>query len=63
MKKAASKNLARRLRAELARLAGQREEQIDTSQIPEVRDWTGGRRGVFFRPLAEDSKLGDVSVP
>jgi predicted DNA binding CopG/RHH family protein len=26
------------------------DEQIDTSDIPEVTDWTGGVRGLFARP-------------
>jgi hypothetical protein len=27
------------------------DDWIDTSAIPERRDWTGARRGLFFRPL------------
>ena len=26
------------------------DDQIDTSDIPETLDWTGGRRGVFYQP-------------
>jgi hypothetical protein len=56
VEKVASKNLTRRQRAELAALAAQRGEQIDGSRIPEVRDWTGGRRGMFFRPVKQQLK-------
>ena len=35
--------------AELAALAGQPDDTIDTSDAPEVSDWTGAKRGVFYR--------------
>jgi predicted DNA binding CopG/RHH family protein len=31
-------------------LAARPDEQIDTSDIPEVTDWTGAVRGLFARP-------------
>ena len=30
---------------------------IDTSDIPEVTDWTGARRGVFYRPIKKQLTL------
>ena len=55
---------SRNLKKEGAELTGtQREEiealeklsddQVDTSDIPEVVDWSDARRGVFYRPRRE----------
>ena len=33
-------------------LAALPDEQIDTADIPEVRDWTGAKRGLFYRPVS-----------
>lgn len=35
---------------ELSRLAAMSDDEIDTSDIPEVRDWSGAERGRFYRP-------------
>lgn len=35
--------------AELKALAALPDEQIDTRDIPEVRDWSGAKRGLFYR--------------
>jgi hypothetical protein len=48
MKKGRSKPLTREQQAELDALP---EERIDTSDKPEVRDWSGARRGVLYRPI------------
>ena len=56
MKKAIS-DLTPSQRAELEALAAMPEERIDTSDIPEVRDWTGARRGMFFRPVKKQLTL------
>ena len=37
--------------AELKRIAAMRDEDIDTSDIPEIVDWTGAIRGAFYRPI------------
>ena len=37
-------------KAQLLALENMPDHQIDTSDIPETLDWTGGRRGVFYRP-------------
>ena len=31
------------------------DDQIDTSDAPEVVDWSNARRGVFYRPRKRDS--------
>lgn len=47
------KNRNKNFDAELAALARKREEDIDTSDIPEVKDWSGAVVGKFFRPVKE----------
>jgi uncharacterized protein (DUF4415 family) len=51
MKKERSKTLTPEQEAELANLAAMPEEEIDTSDIPEVRDWSDAKRGLFYRPV------------
>ena len=36
-------------KAELAALAAMSDDEIDTSDIPEVTDWSNAKRGVFYR--------------
>ena len=49
-------------RAELDALEALPDDQIDTSDIPETLDWSGARRGVFYRgvkrrrPRREDAQ-------
>lgn len=43
--------------AELDALAELPDDQIDTSDIPEILDWSGGRRGVFYRPVKQQITL------
>ena len=38
---------------ELAALARKRDEDIDTSDIPEVKDWSDAVVGKFYRPVKE----------
>lgn len=40
---------------ELNRLAARLDDDIDTSDIPEVRDWGRAERGKFYRPGAASS--------
>lgn len=47
------KNRNKNFDAELAALARKRDEDIDTSDIPEVKDWSGAVVGKFFRPAKE----------
>jgi uncharacterized protein (DUF4415 family) len=47
------KNRNKNFDAELAALSRKREEDIDTSDIPEVKDWSGAVLGKFYRPAKE----------
>ena len=40
-------------KAELAALAAMSDDEIDTSDIPEVTDWSNAKRGVFYRMTKE----------
>jgi uncharacterized protein (DUF4415 family) len=33
------------------------EEQINTRDMPEQKDWSGARRGLFFRPIKKQLTL------
>lgn len=57
MKKGASKQLTRKQRAELKSLAALRDDAIDTSDAPELLDWSGARRGLFYRPVKQQLTL------
>ncbi len=43
--------------AEVDALAAMADDEIDTSDIPEVRDWTGAKRGMFYRPIKQQLTL------
>jgi uncharacterized protein (DUF4415 family) len=43
--------------AELAALAALPDDQINTRDIPEQRDWSGAKRGLFFRPIKKQLTL------
>ena len=47
------KSRTKNIDKELAALSGMREEDIDTSDIPEVKDWSGAVVGKFYRPIKE----------
>ena len=57
MKKAASDHLTTDQRAELDALAAMPEEAINTKDIPEQRDWSGAKRGLFYRPVKQQITL------
>jgi uncharacterized protein (DUF4415 family) len=57
MKKGISKRLTPEQRAELASLAALRDDAIDTSDASEVLDWSGARRGLFYRPVKQQLTL------
>ena len=57
MKKASSRSLTRKQKAELEALAALPDDQIDLSDIPEVRDWSGAKRGLFYRPVKQQLTL------
>lgn len=56
-KKATSKALTSKQRAELEALAALPDADIDTSDAPESEDWSGARRGVFYRPVKQQLTL------
>ena len=49
MKKGNSSPISPALSAELQELASLGAEHIDTSDAPQVKNWEGARRGVFYR--------------
>jgi uncharacterized protein (DUF4415 family) len=57
MKKRVSRRLRRGPSAELKALARLRDEAIDTSDAPELPDWSGAKRGLFYRPLKQQLTL------
>jgi uncharacterized protein (DUF4415 family) len=57
MKKTSGKALSPEQRRELAALAELLDEEIDTSDIPEVADWRGAKRGLFYRPIKQQLTL------
>ena len=57
MKKATSKRLTPRQRAELKSLAALPDHAIDTSDVPELPDWSGAKRGLFYRPVKQQLTL------
>jgi uncharacterized protein (DUF4415 family) len=57
MKKEASKRLTRKQMAELRALASLPDEAIDTSDAPELPDWSGAKRGLFYRLVKQQLTL------
>jgi uncharacterized protein (DUF4415 family) len=57
MKKGAFKPLKTEQLAELAALAALPDDVIDTSDAPEVLDWSGAKRGLFYRPVKQQLTL------
>lgn len=50
---AGNTNKPDRVNEELGRLAAMPDDEIDTSDIPEIEDWSNAERGKFYRPDAE----------
>ena len=44
-------------KAEIESLAALSDEKIDTSDIPEILDWSGARRGALYRPVKQQITL------
>ncbi len=57
MKKEISKRLTREQLAELKSLEALPDSAIDTSDTPEVLDWSGAKRGLFYRPVKQQLTL------
>ena len=50
MKKATSSEPAGKREADIKALEALPDEEIDTSDIPEILDWSGAKRGLLYRP-------------
>jgi uncharacterized protein (DUF4415 family) len=57
MRKGGSRRLSAKQHAELVALAKLPDDRIDTTDIPEVRDWAGAKRGLFYRPVKQQLTL------
>jgi uncharacterized protein (DUF4415 family) len=57
MKKMTSDRLTAEQKAELEALAALPEDQIQTDDMPEVPDWSGAKRGMFYRPVKQQITL------
>ena len=53
----ADRKLTEQQQAELATLAALPDDAIDTSDIPEVSDWSKARRGALYRPVKQQLTL------
>jgi uncharacterized protein (DUF4415 family) len=53
VKKGTSRELSRDQLAELKSLADLPDDAIDTSDAPELPDWSGAKRGLFYRPVKQ----------
>ena len=49
--------MSRLQKAEIEALAALPEDRINTTALPEQRDWSHARRGVFFRPIKKQLTL------
>ncbi len=57
MKKGISDKIPPAQQAEIDALAALPDDKIDTKDMPEVRDWSGAQRGLFFRPVKQQLTL------
>jgi len=57
MKKGISKPLTHAQLAELKSLAALPDGAIDKSDAPELLDWSGAKRGLFYRPVKQQLTL------
>ena len=57
MKKEIFNNLSAEQKAELEALSTLAEEQINTEEIPEIRDWDNAQRGAFYSPIKQQITL------
>lgn len=50
-------DLPESIQDELRALAEKPDSEINTDDIPEILDWSGARRGVFYRPVKQQITL------
>ena len=49
--------LTEQQKADLERLRNLPDEEIDTSDAPEILDWSNAKRGMFYRPFKQQITL------
>lgn len=59
MKTETSSKLSPEQNARLERLAAMPDKAIDASDIPEVRAWTGAKRGLFYASPEDKVAIGE----
>ncbi|ETX05466.1 BrnA antitoxin family protein [Candidatus Entotheonella palauensis] len=57
MKKGISDQMTPAQQVEIEALAALPDDRIETTDMPEVRDWSGAQRGLFFRPVKQQITL------
>lgn len=57
MKKVRSRELTPEERAALQAVAAMSDEEINTAEVPEVRDWSRAERGKLYRPIKRQLTL------
>ncbi len=57
MRKGISSKLTEKQASQLSKLASMPDDEIDTSDIPEVLDWSGAKRGLLYRPTKQQITL------
>ena len=57
MEQATSKALTKEQQAEIQALAALPDEQVNTSDIPEILEWSGAKRGLLYRPVKQQITL------
>ena len=57
MKKGTPRRVTRAQQAELKSLAALPDDAIDTSDAPELLDWSSAKRGLFYRPVKQQLTL------
>lgn len=56
MNKETFKHLTAKQKAQLEALSTLPDDQIDTHDIPEIQDWSGAKRGLFYRPIKQQQE-------
>ena len=57
MRKDDSNKLTEKQSLQISKLASMPDDEIDTSDIPEVLDWSGAKRGLLYRPTKQQITL------
>ena len=57
MRKDDSNKLTEKQSLQISKLASVPDDEIDTSDIPEVLDWSGAKRGLLYRPTKQQITL------